>query len=107
LEEVVGKFTTDISELKNKDARPDGNGHYLVDGSANLRDLNRDFNWELPTQEANTLSGAIIQYLETIPVPQTCLRLAGYPMEILQVKDNIVKKVRIMPSLRLVPEEPE
>jgi Mg2+/Co2+ transporter CorB len=47
----------------------------------------------------------VIEYLEVIPHPGTCLRLNGYPIEVLAVKDNKIETVRVIPSLRVEVEE--
>jgi len=99
LEEIVGEFTTDPSYIV-KDVHPQGDGSYLVDGSASIRDLNRLLKWELPVEGPKTLSGLIIEYLETIPEPGTSLLISGYPIEIIQISSNTIKTVRIYPQLR-------
>ncbi len=98
LEEIVGEFTTDPSYIV-KDVHPQKDGSYLVDGSASIRDLNRLLKWNLPIDGPKTLSGMIIEYLETIPEPGTSLRIAGYPIEIIQTSSNTVKTVHICPEL--------
>ena len=105
LEEIVGEFTTDLSASTSKDVYPQADGSYLVDGTTTLRDLNRTLGWKFPTDGPKTLSGLIIDYLETIPHANTGLRLYGYPMEILQVKDNIVRTIRVLPKLKNINNE--
>lgn len=99
LEEIVGEFTTDPS-AESKDIHPQQDGTYLVEGSTNIRDLNRIMRWDLPTDGPKTLNGMIIEYLEAIPEPGTSLLLAGYPLEIVQSSANAVKTVRINPGFR-------
>lgn len=99
LEEIVGEFATDHAVL-DKEIHPQEDGTYLVDGSANIRDLNRLMQWNLPTDGPKTLNGMIIEYLETIPEAGTSLLLAGYPLEIVQTTSNAVKTVRIDPHFR-------
>jgi Putative Mg2+ and Co2+ transporter CorB len=99
LEEIVGEFTTDPSAV-SKEIHPQEDGTYLVEGSANIRDLNRLMQWNLPTDGPKTLNGMIIEYLETIPEAGTSLLLAGYPLEIVQTTTNAVKTVRIDPKFR-------
>jgi len=96
LEEIVGEFTTDISATI-KDVIPQEDGTFLVDGSTNIRAVNRTLQWHLPTAGPKTLNGLITDYLETIPAPATSLRIADYTIEILQVTDNAVKTARITP----------
>ncbi len=98
LEEIVGEFTTDISETI-RDVHPQEDGSYLVDGSANIRALNRTMHWELPTTGPKTLNGLITEYLESIPAPATSLRINDYTIEILQTAENAVKTARIIPPL--------
>lgn len=98
LEEIVGEFTTDFADT-SKDIQKNSNGSVIIDGSATIREINRALHWRLPTNGPKTLNGLILEYIESIPKPGTGLRLAGYPMEILQVKSNRVKSVRIWPNL--------
>lgn len=104
LEEIVGEFTTDPS-TSSKDIHPQEDGSFLVDGSANIRELNRIMQWELPTDGPKTLNGMITEYLETIPEAGTSLLLEGYPIDIVQTGSNTVKTVRIDPALRKKVEE--
>jgi Mg2+/Co2+ transporter CorB len=99
LEEIVGEFTTDMVAMTSKMIHPQTDGSYLVDGSINIRDLNRLLSCHFTTTGPRTLSGLITEYLEMIPPANTALRLADYPMEVIQVKDNMIKTVRILPKL--------
>ena len=94
LEEIVGKFTTDPAD-DAEDVVSEGTDTFLVDASANIRELNRSQNWELPTDGPKTINGLIVELLETIPEPETCLKISGYPIEIVEADDNRVRSVRI------------
>ncbi len=98
LEEIVGEFTTDFSD-SSKDIQKESDGSIIIDGSATIREINRSLKWQLPTDGPKTLNGLILEYIEAIPQPGTGMRLAGYPMEILQVKSNMVKSIRVWPAL--------
>ncbi len=106
LEEIVGEFTTDYAAA-SKDVHPQEDNSFLVEGSATIRDLNRHMHWRLPTDGPKTLNGLITEYLETIPQAGTGLRLSGYPMEIIHVKDNMIKSVKIWPGLYKPPYPPD
>lgn len=99
LEEIVGEFTTDPA-MHIKEVHRQSDGTFLVDGSASIRELNRVMQWELPTSGPKTFSGLITEHMESIPEPGTSLMLAGYPVEIVQTKDNMVKTAQINPSFR-------
>ena len=105
LEEIVGQFTTDPTDY-SPDVHPQADGTYLVDGSANVRELNRAMHWELPTDGPRTMNGLIIEHLGSIPEPGTSLMIAGYPIEIMQTTGNAVRTARIIPSLRKTKAEP-
>ncbi|CAM3889077.1 HlyC/CorC family transporter [Rheinheimera salexigens] len=100
LEEVVGEFTTDIAEESNEDIMPQPDGSFLIDGSINIRDLNREMNLTLPTDGPKTLNGLILELLEEIPQGRLSIKLAGYPFELINVQDNMIKTVRFMPLLK-------
>ncbi len=103
LEEIVGEFTTDFADT-NKDIQKSDDGSIIIDGSATVRDINRILSWKLPTDGPKTLNGLIIEYIESIPQAGTGMRLSGYPMEILQVKANMVKSVKVWPHLYKKPD---
>ncbi|MDF0533730.1 DUF21 domain-containing protein [Shewanella yunxiaonensis] len=98
LEEIVGDFTTSMIPTASEEITPQQDGTFLIDATINIRDLNKEKNWNFPTDGPKTLNGLILEYLEDIPAANTGLRLAGYPMEIIEVADNMVKTVRVMPQ---------
>ena len=73
-------------------------GSILVEGSSLLRDLNRKLDLQLPLDGPKTLNGLIVEHFEDIPEAGIGLNIAGYPMEIVQAKNQIVKVVRIFPE---------
>jgi Mg2+/Co2+ transporter CorB len=93
LEEIVGEFTTDLS-ASSTEIHPQEDGSLVIDGTAHLRDINKALRWHLPTDGPKTLNGLILEHLENIPDSNTSLRVGDYLLEILQVKDNMVKAVR-------------
>ncbi|WP_438865570.1 HlyC/CorC family transporter [Neptunicella sp.] len=107
LEEIVGDFTTNMQTSHSKDVHIQPDGSILLDGSANIRDLNKEMDWELPTEGPKTLNGLIIEFLEEIPETNISFRLAGYPIEIVEITDNMVKTVRIMPEFYVRPSQSE
>jgi Mg2+/Co2+ transporter CorB len=105
LEEVVGDFTTTMERTTSEEVHVQPDGSYLVDGSATIRDINKEMTWAFPTDGPKTLNGLIIEYLEDIPEANLSVRIAGYPLEIVDVSDNMIKTVRILPDLYLDAEK--
>ena len=96
LEEIVGNFTSNLSE-ETEDIHPQNDGSYLIDGGATIREINRALDWDLPTEGPKTLSGLLTELLESIPENSLGIKLPFYYAEILQVKDNMIKTVRMWP----------
>jgi Mg2+/Co2+ transporter CorB len=106
LEEIVGDFTTTMTPTPSEAVTLQPDGSYLVDGSASIRDVNKEMSWLLPTDGPKTLNGLIIEHLEDIPENNLSVRIAGYPVEIVEVSNNRIKIVRVMPEF-FVSETPE
>ena len=94
LEEIVGEFVTDPGDDDNEIVKENDNS-WLVNGAANVREMNRVMRVMLPTAGPKTLNGLILEFLETIPESGTCLKIENYPIEILETKDNRVQLARI------------
>jgi Mg2+/Co2+ transporter CorB len=99
LEEIVGEFTTDPADIY-RDVQPEASGSFMVNGTANVRELNRMMGWRLPTDGPKTLNGLILERLETIPQAGATLQLGAYRLEIVQTADNAVRTVRVWAPAR-------
>ncbi len=97
LEEIVGEFTTDYAAT-SPDIIPQDNGTFIIDGSAAVRTINKTLGWHLPTDGPKTLNGLITETLENIPDTNVCLKVGGHRIEVLQIKDNVVKAAIVHPK---------
>ncbi len=107
LEEIVGDFTTTKEPAPSEEVHIQPDGSYLVDGSATVRDINKEMDWHFPTDGPKTLNGLVLEYLEDIPEAKLSVRIAGYPLEIVDVTDNMIKTVRIIPAYYLKEANPK
>lgn len=98
LEEIVGEFTTQSPSQTGKFMLQE-DGSILLEGSSSLRELNRKLGLNFPLSGAKTLNGLILEHLEDMPEAGISLKIAGYPIEVIQMQDRIVKVARIFPSL--------
>jgi len=96
LEELIGEFTTQ-SPLQAGGFVIQSDGSYLVEGATLLRELNRKLGFNFPLDGPKTLNGLILEHLQDMPVPATSIKIAGYPLEIVQTHDRVVKAVRVLP----------
>ncbi|CNF06250.1 HlyC/CorC family transporter [Yersinia nurmii] len=96
LEEIVGDFTTSMSPTLAEEVNPQSDGSVIIDGTANVRELNKAFNWSLPV-DARTINGMLLETLEDIPEINAQVRIGHYEIEVLDVQDNMIKQVRVTP----------
>ena len=94
--EIVGEFGADPGPT-DVEITKDSERSYVVDASANVRQLNRLMSWNFPTDGPKTLNGLIVEQLETIPSSGTGVTVADYPIEILSTTEHGIKKVRVFP----------
>jgi Mg2+/Co2+ transporter CorB len=99
LEEIVGDFTTSREPHSSEEICRQNDNSYIIEGGIGIRDLNKEMGWSLPTDGPRTLNGLILEHLETIPTSAVSTRICGYPMEIMEVENNMVKLVKIIPEL--------
>lgn len=94
MEEIVGDITDELDEgltsvIKNED------GTLTMNGSTEIRDINRIYSWDLPEDEANTLSGLIIHESRSFPSEGQVFNYYGFIFEILTVKNNLIHKIKV------------
>lgn len=96
LEEIVGEFTSRMGD-DSETIFAQRDGSYIIAGNANLREVNKALNWQLPTDGPKTLSGLILEYLESFPDGNAGLAIASYRFEILELQGNVIQAVRASP----------
>jgi Mg2+/Co2+ transporter CorB len=99
LEEIVGDIY-DEHDRPLAGVTAGGDGSYLVEGWVTLRDLNRQFDWDLPDDEAATIAGLVMFEAEAIPQE-------GEEVEVGGVRIRVEKRVRHqLTQLRVRPPPP-
>ena len=96
LEEIVGDFTTSNTPTIDEEVMPQSDGSMIIEGSANLRDLNKMFHWNLDTEDARTFNGLILEHLEEIPEEGTVCEINGLRITILEVGENMIKQAKVV-----------
>ena len=72
-------------------------GSLLVDGEVTIRDLNRQFEWYLPDEEASTIAGLILHEARRIPDIGQVFVFHGCRFEIVGRMRNQITSIRIEP----------
>ena len=93
LEIIVGEITTET--IEKMDIMPQADGSFLVEGGMMVREINRRLEWELPTEGPKTLSGLILEEIQTIPDTNIGLTMDGYRIETVLIKDNVIKLAKL------------
>jgi Mg2+/Co2+ transporter CorB len=93
LEEIVGEFTSNLSEAVDN-IYPQRDGSFIIDGTASIREINKSLAWKLPTDGPKTLSGLMLEYLESFPDAKVSMNIGDYCLEILELEGNVVQAVR-------------
>jgi Mg2+/Co2+ transporter CorB len=99
LEEIVGDIS-DEHDILVRGVRTQEDGSYIVDGSVTIRDLNRQFEWDLPDEDASTVAGFVLYEVRMIPEVGQTFMLAGFRFEVLRRHRNQITLLRITPPIR-------
>jgi Mg2+/Co2+ transporter CorB len=102
LEEIVGDIRDEhdrpVARLK-----PEADGSFIVDGTTTIRDLNRQFDWRLPDEEATTLAGLIIHEARIIPEVGQVFVFHGFKFEVLSRQRHQITRLKITPLAETAP----
>jgi Mg2+/Co2+ transporter CorB len=94
LEEIVGEFTSNLTDSADN-IFPQRDGSFIITGTANIREINKAQQWDLPTDGPKTLSGLILENLESFPDANAGLAIGRYRLEILELEGNVVRSVQV------------
>jgi len=96
LEEIVGQIEDEHDKvIRGVKKQPDGS--LVVRGNINIRDLNREIDWNLPVEDnANTLAGFVIALAQRIPDLSERFRYENYEFIVLGKIRNQITSIRIM-----------
>ncbi len=94
LEEIVGQFTSNQGESINEINLQD-DGSYLVDPRISIREINAALKVQLPSDNAKTLNGLILEHLQSFPQHNVSLKVEPLIIEIVQVSKQGIRLVRI------------
>ncbi|WP_371168719.1 HlyC/CorC family transporter [Aliiroseovarius sp. 2305UL8-7] len=97
LEEIVGEIVDEFDVQSEPEIKPSDDGHYVVDGAATIRDVNRANDWNLPDDEANTVAGLVIHEAQMIPSEGQVFSFHGFRFEVLRREGNRVAELKIQP----------
>jgi len=96
LEEIVGEID-DEHDVQVSGVHKQSDGRYLIDGTVTIRDLNREFDWGLPDEEASTLAGFILHHSRRIPDVGQRFRFFDFEFDIAGRERHQITQIRVFP----------
>ena len=96
LEEIVGEIS-DEHDITVSGVRAEADGSYIVKGSVTIRDINRQFEWNLPDEIAATLAGLVLHESRRIPDAGQTFMFHGFRLEILRRHRHQITSIRVTP----------
>lgn len=103
LEEVVGEIA-DEYDIAQEGVHTLRDGSVVVEGTVTIRDLNREFDWRLPDEEASTIAGLVLHEARRIPEVGQIFVFHGFRFEILRRNRNQITSIKLTPLAE--PESP-
>ncbi len=97
LEEIVGNID-DEHDVQVAGVLPQSDGSCLVEGKVTIRDLNREFDWSLPDEEASTIAGLVLHEARVIPDVGQEFRIHGFRFKIMRRRRNQITQMRVWPA---------
>jgi Mg2+/Co2+ transporter CorB len=97
LEEIVGDII-DEKDVELSGVKVEADGNVLVEGRVTLRDLNRQFDWQLPDEEATTVAGLLMYEARRIPEIGERYSFHGFTFEVVQRQRHQLTLLRLRPQ---------
>ena len=99
LEDILEEIVGDIHDEHDLDPKTKPvvqiNGSYIVSGEVPIRDLNRDYDWRLPEENATTIAGLLIHEAQIIPEQSQVFIYHGFRFEVLQRKAQRITLIKL------------
>lgn len=105
IEEVMGEIDDEYDEEEFSLNKVD-DSTYIINGKANLDDLNEELNIKLESDNSETLGGFLIDLLGEIPTEDETnrvIKFKNYEFTILSVKDRRIENIK----MNILPEQEE
>lgn len=97
IEEIVGEIDDEHDPFGIADVIPYGASAFRVAGHVTIRDINRQLDWELPDEHANTVAGLVLHEARCIPDPGAVFEFHGYRFTVANKRANQIVELIIEP----------
>jgi CBS domain containing-hemolysin-like protein len=94
LEEIFGEIQDEYDEEEYVEKQL-SNNEYIFSGRLEVEYINEKYNLDIPIEDAETLSGFIIENHESIPTQKERIIIGNYEFNILLVSDTRIETVKV------------
>ncbi len=97
LEDILGEIVGEIEDIdkRKKDIVRTAEGAVIVKGTVTVRNLNREYGWDLPEEGINTVAGLLLREAKIVPEVGMGITAFGFHFVVLELEKQQIKKIKI------------
>ena len=95
IEEIVGEIEDEHDTENQKLVIPMKDGRYILDGTVQIRDINRALDWTLPDDDASTVAGLLMFEARSIPERGAIFVFYDTEFHVLEKQENQITKLAL------------
>ncbi len=96
LEDIVGDID-DEHDMSMPGVKKQPNGTYLVNGTVTIRDIKREFEWDLPDADYSTIAGLVLYEARKLPDVGQSFMFHKFKFDVVRRHRNQITLVRVTP----------
>lgn len=104
LEDIVGDID-DEHDMSVPGVKKQTNGTYLANGTVTIRDLKREFEWDLPDEKYATIAGLVLYEAQKLPDVGQSFMFHGFKFDVVRRHRNQITLVRVTPPVQGAQEQ--
>lgn len=103
IEDIVGDID-DEHDMNVPGVRKQPNGSYLVNGTVTIRDIRREFEWDLPDEDYSTIAGLVLYEARKLPQVGQSFMFYNFKFDVVRRHRNQITLIRVTPPVTPDPE---
>lgn len=98
LEDIVGDIY-DEHDMSVPGVKRQPNGSFLVNGTVTIRDIKREFEWDLPDDQYATIAGLVLYEAQKLPDVGQSFMFHNFKFDVVRRHRNQITLVRVTPPM--------
>ncbi|MDI9313547.1 MAG: CNNM domain-containing protein [Hydrotalea sp.] len=97
LEDILSEIVGDIENIgqPKKEMMQTDDGSVVAMGTVTVRNLNREYGWDLPEEGVNTIAGLLLREAKIVPEVGVGITAFGFHFVVLALEKQQIKKIKI------------